>query len=237
MSTLFCTFFETRTFPLLPSLFFRQLVPSYRLFHLGRLVHRSPLDGLFRRENYETSPFRARGVQKNFCFSEISGKFFGAWAANSLLTANYALLFLCLSLHIGARPGITTAIPSNARYLEYVQACPHRNTPARIGKPVSVPPPYLLPSPQPAKGKYSVNLAIPAAHPPFPAKLHPMRQVQEVSKKAERPTGCPAFCYITSFCSIYSIWHFSITIYPGYSDTCCTSPGKHVGCIAAQALV
>lgn len=96
--------------------------------------------------------------------------------------------------------------------------------------------PYLLPSPQPAKGKYSVNLAIPAAHLSFPAKLHPMRQVQEVSKKAERPTGCPAFCYITSFCSIYSIWHFSITIYPGYSDTCCTSPGKHARCIAAQAL-
>ena len=96
--------------------------------------------------------------------------------------------------------------------------------------------PYLLPSPQPAKGKYSVNLAIPAAHLSFPAKLHPMRQVQEVSKKAERPTGCPAFCYITSFCSIYSIWHFSITIYPGYSDTCCTSPGRHAGCIAAQAL-
>lgn len=97
--------------------------------------------------------------------------------------------------------------------------------------------PYLLPSPQPAKGKCSVNPAIPAAHLPFPAKLHPMRQVQEVSKKAERPTGCPAFCYITSFCSIYSIWNFSITIYPGYSDTRCTSPGKHVGCIAAQALV
>ena len=78
---------------------------------------------------------------------------------------------------------------------------------------------YLLPSPQPAKGKYSVNLVIPAAHLPFPAKLHPLRQVQEVSKKAERPTGCPAFCYITSFCSKYSIWNFSITIYPGYSDT------------------
>ena len=78
------------------------------------------MDGLFRRKNYEKSPFRARGVQKNFCFSEISGKFFVAWAANSLLTANYAPLFLCLSLHIGARPGITAAIRSNARYLECV---------------------------------------------------------------------------------------------------------------------
>ena len=59
-------------------------------------------------------------MQKNFCFSEISGKFFGARVANSLLTANYALLFLCLSLNIRARPGITAAIRSNARYLECV---------------------------------------------------------------------------------------------------------------------
>ena len=64
--------------------------------------------------------FGRAACKKKFCFSEISGKFFGAWAANSLLTANYAPLFLCLSLHIGARPGITAAIPSNARYLECV---------------------------------------------------------------------------------------------------------------------
>lgn len=67
--------------------------------------------------------------------------------------------------------------------------------------------PYLLPSPQPTKGKYSVNLAIPAAHLPFPAKLHPMRQVQEVSKKAERPTGSP--CLLLYHIILFHIFYMA----------------------------
>lgn len=186
MSTLFCTFFETRTFPLLPSLFFRQPVPSYRLFRLDLPVYRSLLGGLSRRKNYEKSPFRARGVQKKFCFSEISGKFFVIWAANSLLTANYALLFLCPSWNIGV---------------------------------------------------YSLNLAIPAAHLPFPTKLHPMRQVQYVSKKAEHSTGSP--CLLLYHIILFHIFYMAFFYHniSGIFGHCCTSPGKHAGCIAAQALI
>ena len=96
---------------------------------------------------------------------------------------------------------------------------------------------YLLPSPQPVKGKYSVNLAIPAAHLPFPAKLHPMRQVQEVSKKAERPTGSP--CLLLYHIILFHIFYMAFFYHniSGIFGHCCTSPGKHVGCIAAQALV
>lgn len=67
--------------------------------------------------------------------------------------------------------------------------------------------PYLLPSPQPVKGKYSVNLAIPAAHLSFPAKLHPMRQVQEVSKKAEHPTGSP--CLLLYHIILFHIFYMA----------------------------
>ena len=97
--------------------------------------------------------------------------------------------------------------------------------------------PYLLPSPQPAKGKYSVNLAIPAAHLPFPAKLHPMRQVQEVSKKAERPTGSP--CLLLYHIILFHIFYMAFFYHniSGIFGHCCTSPGKHARCIAAQALV
>ena len=242
MSTLFCTFFETRTFPLLPSLFFRQPVPSYRLFRLDLPVYRSLLGGLSRRKNYEKSPFRARGVQKNFCFSEISGKFFVIWAANSLLTANYALLFLCPSWNIGVYsrqnrshpfqrtlPRVRLGMPIHEHTCKNRKTC-RRPTAVSWG-------PYLLPSPQPVKGKFSVNLAIPAAHLPFPTKLHPMRQVQYVSKKAEHSTGSP--CLLLYHIILFHIFYMAFFYHniSGIFGHCCTSPGKHAGCIAAQALI
>ena len=67
--------------------------------------------------------------------------------------------------------------------------------------------PYLLPSPQPAKGKYSVNLVIPAAHLPFPAKLHPMRQVQEVSKKGGAPHRLP--CLLLYHIILFHIFYMA----------------------------